>query len=160
MYFQSLLIRGLIVIYPLALRMFFWIAGYEKIALGKVVFWGPKLFSKTVCAVIELLTQKDPRIVHRLECTSAVFWYSPRATFQVGRAFAIGQEYLEWQKEGVLTFVIVFLKKHELLAEELFSLPRSPAATEQIRVAHGNAARWLELEGVNQELVAAVRNAV
>lgn len=130
---------------------------YDSRRVGRATFWGPPEFVETVDRALDFLRIEGADLYQLLADMPGIFWYSPKASFQVGKTFAVGDAYLVWGKQGILTRVVSCLMKYEQISKELFVSPQMPGSKEKIALANTKAAAWLERKGIDEALFSILR---
>jgi len=130
---------------------------YDSRRVGHATFWGTPEFLKSVDEALNFIQIRGPDLYESLKNMTGVFWYSPKASFQVGKTFAVCEAYLAWGRQGILTRVVSCLMKYEQISKELFVSPQIPGTKEKIELANKSAAAWLERNGIDEALLSILR---
>ena len=126
--------------------------GYANYRHGRASFWGTKEFVASAREAVALLQTKDPEKAERISCIHWIFWYSPKTCMQGANSFSIDSNYLSWEAEGILAYLVLTEQKYAFLGDVLFKPPWSDEEVRRLNEAYDGASKWFRSHNLAPEL--------
>jgi hypothetical protein len=97
--------------------------GYRRLRVGALTFWGTRAFLDMAKESLQFVKERDAELYEAVTKMPVGFWYSPKANTHVGRVFSIGDDYLQWKRDGVLIRILLTYGEYNRIGDALFRPP-------------------------------------
>ena len=132
--------------------------GQKEFGYGKVSFWGSQRFCDYAGSAVAIISAKDSNSGELLRGLDVTFWECQKSSFQVGRVFGIGPEYVGWEQENIITYLIMTIAVYKAVGAELFSSRKPEGYWHKVHSAYLDASKVAKCWALPDELTKALHD--
>ena len=144
-------------VYRAACYMYFLVARYKRLRIGRCVFWGPREFLDLCGKSAEELRSLDEKLYDELFARRILFYSAPGTSrtqlHTMTSSFSVPNEYCAWQEQGIISvFVHTFFLTHPEVIDAFIKLDQ-PKLRTLSSDAKAHTQFWLAKAGFSEKLI-------